>query len=194
MSFREPGKIEIGLTNFFTYRLFAPQAKKYVNSLDLSGAEKVLDYGSGNGAVTRFLARRVQCSGSDNESGGEVVCVDISREWQRVIRKKLQKYTNIRYFHGTLGEFTASGNERGSFDAVFIHYMLHDIPKEERQGKLVLLSELLKSGGRLFIKEPVKIAHGIPADEIRMMCMKAGFTEVEGDAGKKDFQGVFVQQ
>ncbi len=184
MGFHEPSGLEIGLTNFFTYRLFAPRARKYVNSLGLNGDEKLLDYGSGNGAVTRFLARRLQ-------EGGHITCVDLSEKWQKVIRKKLGGFTNIDFFQGSIGDFAASDGKRSSFDAVFVHYVLHDIPTEERQGKVVMLAEFLRPGGKFFIKEPTKSSHGIPGDEVKELFKAAEMNQKEINEKKNTLTGVF---
>jgi SAM-dependent methyltransferase len=188
MSFKEPGAIETALTNVLTYTFSASSSRRYVQSLDLSGIKGVLDYGSGNGAVSRFLAERLR------EEGGHLTCLDISAEWQRIIRKKLTAYSNVDFFQGTIGDFAAAREGGPLYDAGFIHFMLHDIPKEERQGNLITLSGLLRSGGKLFVKEPVKESHGIPPEEIRGLCSAAGLAETEGRVKKNIYEGVFIKK
>ena len=188
MSFKEPGAIETALTNVLTYTFSGVSSRRYIESLDLSGIKLVLDYGSGNGAISRFLAGRLR------EKGGHLTCIDISVEWQRIIRKKLAAYENVDFFRGTIGDFAASREGGTLYDAGFIHFMLHDIPKEERQGNLITLSGLLRSGGKLFVKEPVKESHGIPPEEIRGLCSATGFTETEAKVKGKVYEGEFIKK
>ena len=128
------------------------------------------------------------------EKGGHLTCIDISAVWQRIIRKKLAAYSNVDFFQGTIADFAASAAGGTLYDAGFVHFMLHDIPEEERQGHLMRLSGLIRSGGKLFVREPVKESHGIPQEEIRRLCSLAGFTETDGKVKKNIYDGVCTKE
>jgi hypothetical protein len=48
---------------------------------------------------------------------------------------------------------------------------------------------LLRPGGKIFLREPVKESHGIPADEIDKLIEVAGFIKTSGIEKKKRFMG-----
>lgn len=184
MEFKEPGKIEVFLQNVIVYRLASPMYSGVVKELGLKGNEKVLDYGSGAGPEAKYLARALE------KGGGEVHCVDISRVWMEECKKHLRRYSNVRYHRGELKSLDL---EKNSFDCAVIHYMLHDLPEEERGVKVKVLAGLLKKGGKIYIKEPTKESHGMSADEIRAIMEAAGLKEESGTEKKSVFSGFFVR-
>ena len=156
--------------------------KGVVKKLHLNGNEKVLDYGSGAGPEAKYLAKALE------KGGGEVHCVDISRVWMEQCKKHLRRYPNVHYHWGELKSLDL---EKNSFDCAVIHYMLHDLPVEERGEKVKILAGLLKKGGKIYIKEPTKESHGMSAEEIRTIMEAAGLEEESGEEKKSFFGGFF---
>ena len=53
--------------------------------------------------------------------------------------------------------------------------------------------EVLKPGGRLWIWEPTRPSHGIPAKEVRSLMSQAGLQEVSAEEEKNSFKGIFMK-
>ncbi len=106
----EPGIIEIFLT-VASGMLFRGMYREYVDRLGLKGSEHVLDFGSGSGNPARFIAPRLA------HGGGHLTCVDISKKWMEVARKRLGKYPNVEF---KLGDIAALDIPNASYDIVFM--------------------------------------------------------------------------
>ncbi len=153
----------------------------YYKTFGLKGNEKVLDFGCGGGAGSRCLANLL----SEN---GYLTCIDVSRYWITKARKRLEKYSNVE---------CKSGDIRGldipdaSFDVISTIHVVHDIAPAERQDIVKILSQKLKAGGLLFIREPIKESHGMPVDEIRALLSDAGLREIEHKQTKSEYMGKY---
>ena len=78
----EPSKLEICLT-LGIGAIIAPFYRSYVETLPLQDNEKVLDFGSGSGILSRHIASHLE------RGGGHLTCVDISSRWMKVARYTL---------------------------------------------------------------------------------------------------------
>ncbi len=161
--------------------------RSYVESLGLKGNERVLEYGSGTGAASRHIAPILQ------KKNGHLTCVDISTVFMGSVKKKVSKYPNVDFM---LGDIRILDIKSGSYDVVFMHYVLHDIPEGRRQENVGILASKLKNGGRICIREPTGEKHGMPAEEIKRIMTYAGLKEVSSGSGKRTlggttFYGVF---
>jgi len=165
----EPSSVEVGITVLLGYTL-TRSYKRYVDSFGLTGNERVLDYGSGSGRISRHIAQRL------SQDHGHLTCVDVSRVWMDTIRKRLQKYPNVDF---QLGDIDTLGLPDASYDVGVMHFVLHHIDSSVRQKKIDALSRTLKIGGRLFVREPTRVEHGTPVDEIRQVLAAAGLHERE---------------
>jgi ubiquinone/menaquinone biosynthesis C-methylase UbiE len=141
--------------------------RKYAESFDLKGDERILDFGGGTGALARHVARRL-------DKGGSVTVVDESEGWIDIGRKRLRKYRNIQFI---VGSHEVLLEMKKSFDVITIHFMLHEIDEDRRQSAAAALAEALKPGGVLYIREPINRHHGMPPAEIRALMLGAGLTE-----------------
>ena len=54
-----------------------------------------------------------------------------------------------------------------------------------------VLSQKLKEGGLLFIREPIKKSHGMPVEEIRALLSDAGLNELEHKETKSEYIGKY---
>jgi ubiquinone/menaquinone biosynthesis C-methylase UbiE len=140
---------------------------RFIRTFELDGTENVLDFGCGGGvgskAVLKYLNR-----------DGHLTCLDTSKYWINVIRKRLQKHKNVSIMLGDIRELEIP---RSTFDLAFMVYVLHDIDQKIRQDTTIALGQKLKQNGRLFIAEPTESRHGIPIKEIQTLFEKAGFIE-----------------
>jgi ubiquinone/menaquinone biosynthesis C-methylase UbiE len=153
--------------------------RKYAATFDLKGDERVLDFGGGTGALARHVAKRL-------DKGGSVTVVDISEGWVKAGRKRLRRIRNIEFIVGS-HEVLLAMKER--FDAITIHYMLHEIDEEKRGSAAAALAGALKPGGVLYIREPIGRHEGIPPAEVRTLLQGAGLAEVTANEGESWIDG-----
>lgn len=172
----EPGIIEIFLTVVLG-TLFGSMYKEYVDRLGLKGSERVLDFGSGSGNLARFIAPRLA------QGGGHLTCVDISKKWMGVARRRQGKYPNVDF---KLGDIATLDIPNASCDVAFIHFVFHDIDAAERPRITRNLVPKLKDDGTLFIREPMRF---ISRDEIRQLMRQNGLEEVESRVAEIKTQG-----
>jgi ubiquinone/menaquinone biosynthesis C-methylase UbiE len=149
----------------------------YVKSLGLTGRERVLDFGSGSGNPAVFLAPILE------KGGGELVCMDVSAKWQDVCRRRLQGHKNIAF---KLGEIGALNFEAASFDVVFSHFALHELPAAEQPAAIRHFARILRPGGKVFLREPAQF---MDPTAIRPLFAVAGLTEVSSRLTRIRSQG-----
>jgi len=145
------------------------------------GDEEVLDFGCGGGVSTRSIAAELT-------RGGSVTGVDISSYFSERARRRVARYPSARILSG---EITQLDLPRQSFDLISIIHVLHDIPRAKRSATVQALGVLLKPNGRLWIWEPTRLSHGMPAEEIRGLMEEAGLREVSAEVRGNAFKGVF---
>lgn len=150
----------------------------YLETLNLRGDERLLELGCGVGAVTKHLARLVP--------RGRITAVDTSEYWSAVARKRLKCRGRITVLTGDVRTLDLPPE---TFDAVLIHFVLHDIPAPDRADLLSTVATLLVFGGTLYLREPTRSSHGIPTEEIRELLSGAGFEEVRGLATRSRLAG-----
>jgi ubiquinone/menaquinone biosynthesis C-methylase UbiE len=145
------------------------------------GDEEVLDFGCGGGAGTRSIATELT-------RGGSVTGVEISSYFSDRARQRVDRYPNARILHGEISELDLPPR---SFDLVSIIHVIHDIPRARRSATVQALGSLLKPAGRLWIWEPTRPSHGMPAEEVRSLMEEAGLREVSAQVQGNAFKGVF---
>jgi SAM-dependent methyltransferase len=161
----DPSGMEVFLTRLFG-TLGSSVYRDYVRRLGLKGNERVLDFGSGSGVCSRHLAQALQ-------RGGYLTCVDISPVWVRVCQRTLRRYSNVDYHLGPVDTLPIPDH---GYDAVFIHFVLHDIPAADRPAIMRCLAAKPANGGRVFVREPYG-PEGIAVDELRVLMTSAGLRE-----------------
>ncbi|MBS3819409.1 class I SAM-dependent methyltransferase [bacterium] len=175
MSITTPSKTSVLLHEFFWLTLMRGYYRRYVQSFHLKGDEKVLDFGCGPGSTAKFIA------GILEKSGGELTCIDLSETWIERSKKHLSSFSNVDYYAGDIRHWDKKDSY---FDAVTIHFILHDIDRSERVDVLKTLAEKMKIGARLFIREPTKKDHGMRPEEIRDLMAKSGLEETRSQETK----------
>jgi ubiquinone/menaquinone biosynthesis C-methylase UbiE len=143
----EPSEIEIGINLGLGLTLLSPYYLSFVNSIGLTGNERVLDFGSGSGICSRHIAHQL------SRRGGRLDCVDVSSRWMRTNQRTLKHYDNVNYFLGDLGDLNL---EMKAYDVIVSHFVLHEIPLVEIPGLLHTFSRLLNTRGRVIFREPMR--------------------------------------
>jgi ubiquinone/menaquinone biosynthesis C-methylase UbiE len=167
MDFQNPSKLYLLHDWLVAHGVGAGLYARFARSAGLHGNERVLEIGSGTGALSKFLLPQLQL-------GGSLVCVDTSAAMVSIARRRLQRWPKVEFLVGDLAEV---GLADESFDAVFIHLMLHEVPAEARPGLLQTLVAKLKPGGVVFVREPTARRHGMPVEEIERLLREAGLQE-----------------
>ena len=153
----------------------------YFKTFGLKGNESVLDFGCGGGTGSRCLANLL-------DKDGHLACIDVSRYWIEKARRRLGKYPNIECKAGDIRELDIPDS---SFDVISTIHVIHDVPPPERQSIVKALSQKLKAGGLLFIREPIKKSHGMPVEEIRALLSDADLSELEHKETKSEYMGKY---
>ena len=187
LSTYEPPPLEIKITLTLGLTVLSPYYRHFVRELNLRGDEHVLDFGSGSGICSRHIAARLR------RGGGQLACVDISHNWMKVIRKTLRRYNNVSYH---LGHLTEVDLPDSTFDMVVIHFVLHDIPENERLCVLHSLARKLKPEGRLIAREPQ--GEGLSLIDLQNLADAARLHKVALDSRKivigSVYDGCFTKQ
>jgi len=167
MDFENPDFLFVLVDGRLVPRLFPFFYRRYADTIELRGDESVLDFGAGSGGIAMHLAPRLK-------DGGSVTCVDICPPLIRIAEKRLRRYSNARCLLGRIGTHAL---DPGSFDRIVIHNALHDIAEGERKDTVAELARVLKVGGKLYLREPMKPSHGATPDEIRALMNGVGLGE-----------------
>ena len=90
MSFENPSALELFGDRWLNGGLFIGWYREHVEQLGLKGTEKILDFGCGSGHFARFAAKKLK-------KGGQITCLDTSKAWLEIARKKLNKTSGIHF-------------------------------------------------------------------------------------------------
>jgi ubiquinone/menaquinone biosynthesis C-methylase UbiE len=142
----EPNDLEIGITLGLGLTLLSPYYLSFVNTIGLTGKERVLEFGSGSGICSRHIAHRL------THRGGRLDCIDVSSRWMKTIQRTLRRYENVNYYLGNLDDLDL---EMKSYDLIVSHYALHKVPIAELSHHLFSFSRLLNTRGRVVFREPM---------------------------------------
>lgn len=188
MDFQRIGPLERFLEALFWNGLRAPYNRAFARGLGFKGHEQVLEFGSGSGSISRHLAPLLS-------RGGSLVCVDVSHGLMEIARRRLGRHANVEFHEGDLLRLRLKPS---SFDAVVVHFTLHDIPAKERAPLVRRMAELLKRGGLLFVREPTREDHGMSPGEVRGLARSASLKEVSSFTGRRTggkpfFSAVFAK-
>jgi ubiquinone/menaquinone biosynthesis C-methylase UbiE len=179
----EPTRLVIFLTRLAFLLCGRSVYQAFADRLPLDGGERVLDFGCGMGTVAYYVAKKLP--------HGLLTCLDISERWLNACRKTLRSYGNITF----LQESMLLANE--SFDVVYCHFVLHDIPESELERVITALARSIKPGGVLVFREPLNETKKLSVIkrlvEQNMLCHKdSRITDVPimGNA----FESVYIKQ
>ena len=153
----------------------------YFRTFGLKGNERVLDFGCGGGAGSRCLVNFLG-------KGGHLTCVDVSSYWIAKAKKRLDRYSNVECKSGAIRELDIPDC---SFDVISVIHVIHDIAPAGRQDIVKTLSQKLKAGNLLFIRERIGKSHGMPVEEMRALLSEAGLKEIEHKETKSEYMGIY---
>ena len=180
MSITDPSKTSIRVHELFWLKLMKGYYRKFVESFDLKGDEMVLDFGCGPGAASKFIAQILE------KEGGKLICLDLSKTWIERAKKHLSRFSNVEYYAEDIRKWEEKNDY---FDAVAIHFMLHDIDKSEKQEVVRALAKKMKKDAELFIREPTKESHGMHPQEIKELMLRNGLKKIESKTTKSLMMG-----
>ncbi len=140
----EPAISELLLTKLVFWFFGKSIYRKFAERLPLHESENVLDFGCGMGTVAFYAAKRLP--------DGVLVCADISQRWLKACKKTLRRYANISYVH-----YKKDASELGeeTYDILYCHFVLHDIPEAELMILIPAFAAYLKIGGMFIFREPM---------------------------------------
>jgi SAM-dependent methyltransferase len=159
--------------------------RSYARSFDqlqLEGDERVLEMGVGGGQAARVLLPRIP--------RGHYTGVDTDPWWVERARRNLRSFPNVEVLLGDVRDLPLVLE---SFDLAVVHIALHDVPGPDRSPIVERLAHLLRPGGRLFIKEPTKEGHGMPASEIWDLAEGVGLKEARKRSDHTRWLGPLVE-
>ena len=161
-----------GSLNLYMQQALRPISKRYlyasyVNELPLKNNDRILEFGSGIGAMAELLAKKLD--------DGQLTCIDISNRYLSLAQRNLKDYPNVSFLKGRLVDVELNDDV---FDAVNVHFVLHDVPESNRSVILHQMFTILRPGGKVFIREPLKKSHGMSVDEIKDLFSNAGFCPI----------------
>jgi ubiquinone/menaquinone biosynthesis C-methylase UbiE len=155
----------------------------YIRSFGLRGDEKILDFGCGGGTGSKCLLKFL-------DKNGHLTCVDTSDYWINRAKKRLSKFTNVELIAGDIRELPIPNH---TFDIITLMHVLHDIEPAGRQSVVNSLAQKLKRDGSLFIREPIRISHGIAVNELKSLLKNADFWELNHEQNKTEYQGRYLK-
>jgi tRNA A58 N-methylase Trm61 len=189
MDCRKPPLVQIIkeelIGNIVRSRTYYPS---YARSLGFSGFERVIEFGSGGGLLSRPLARILQPDGS-------LTCIESSQYWMTKAQSRLHAFPNIAFL---CGDVTRQNLPQDHFDAVVIHFALGRVEVPEQIDVISALARALRPEGRLYIREPMSPGGGIELDTIRTLMTDAGLREQHATSIRTWFyrtisDGIFVK-
>ncbi len=148
------------------------------------GRRTLLDFGSGWGENTRRIAKRLN-------QGGRVTALDVSKQWQEVLQKKVVGMKNVDLINADIRNAGLPGS---SYDVIVIDHVLHDIPRSERSVIVNEIVKTLRTHGFLQLCEPTRPRHGISIDEIRALMTEHGLTEASPRTEKNMFSARYYKR
>jgi Methylase involved in ubiquinone/menaquinone biosynthesis len=135
----------------------------------------------GSGICSKCMAEKL--------TKGQLTCIDISSRWLDVARKRLNHYPNTKLLQGYIADLNLKPD---FFDLVIIHFVIHDIPKQERKQILDALKMALRPRGRLVIREPLSQKHSMQAEALHNLLTGCGFKRISLTTSKIRFIGNVV--
>lgn len=160
----DPTTFDVVTTRLLGRTLLRPFWRGWVRRLQLQRGERVLDFGSGSGQLSRRLALAVGPT-------GKVSCLDVSSRWLEVAREEAGDLAWVDFHLGDLDSLPPS-----AYDVVHLHYVLHDIPPAYRGAVCTALRERLRPGGRLVLREPLYYLM-LDTEELLALTKRVGFEQ-----------------
>jgi SAM-dependent methyltransferase len=160
----------ISLTPRFTQQSFY---RAYAKSLELKGGEHVIDFGCGDGKLSKQIAPHLP--------NGYLTCIDIDVHKIASAKKRLNAFGNVDIVHEDIRKLPKPNQ---TYDIVVAQMVFHDLTPQNREETIKSLSTWLDEGAVLYVREPFEC---IDVDELRQQLKKAGFKETNSTLVKVPF-------
>ena len=148
---------------------------KFINELNLSVGNKVLDMGCGTGNITKYVADIV---GSD----GQVVGIDPDVARIKIAKEKYKEVNNLQFHVGSSVTGFPHDNEP-YYDVHISTAAFHWVPNEEKPIYIQKAYESLKPGGRLAISCPELVPNVHVKISDRYPLTQDGYCKIIQDVG-----------
>ncbi len=176
----DPGTLDVLTTRLLGRTLLRPFWRGWVGRLGIQSGERVLDFGSGSGQLSRRLALAVGPT-------GHVTCLDVSTRWLELARRELSDLEWVSFHLGSPEQV-----DRAAYDLVHVHYVLHDLPRVTRGDILAILMGRLREGARLAVREPLYYGT-LDVDELLALTERLGLELLSGPARRWWLAGPVVE-
>jgi len=174
------------LEDFLVRNLAYFNYQNYVSRINLKDNERVLEIGCGGGNLSRFLSKAVPF--------GVLISIDYFDYWIDKAKKRLKNFKTIELVQEDILNF----KDKDYFDLIIIHYVLHDILEKEKAVKIFKRS--LKDNGRIYVREPTRIEHGVSPKHIEDLFKNEGFLKEKSKQSYsfplkgKVYEGIFRKE
>ena len=176
----DPANWDVVTTRLLGRTVLRPFWRGWVRRLGLQGGERVLDYGSGSGQLSRRLALAVGATGT-------VTCLDISPRW---LAWAAQETADLPWVDVRLG--TLAMLPPHVYDLAHVHYVLHAVPRGSRGAVVEEAVARLAPRGRLAVREPLYYGT-LHLDEVLALGARVGLRVVNGPARRWWLAGPVVE-
>lgn len=177
----EPTLLEVVITELVGNTLGKSYYRKLIKELSINAEDKVLDYCSGSGIISKEIAKYLK--------NGQLVYADVSEKWLMHAAKKLMHCKNSKAERIQNFQSFISG---GDYDIILVHFALHDFPDEYQQLIVNQLIKNLKPSGRIYFREPLGSSHGIEMHELANILEQTKKLSYEYKIEKNRFVGKYV--
>lgn len=164
-----------------TLGLYNSLIKKIIADMEIKPEDKILDMGAGTGKNELLMHRYLS-------NDGHITACEISTEMKKQFNKKCGRYENIIL---TVLRIERPLPFRDAFDKVFLSFVIHGFPQDQRVLILQNAFNALKPEGRLFIFDWNEFS----LDEAGLlMCLFMNHIECEEakDFIRRDFTSVLL--
>jgi len=154
------------------------QKKLAVDYLQLESDSKVLDIGTGTGAIIPHLAKKI---GQD----GRVIGIDFSEKMIETANKRIEKQGIASKAKAAVADGTDMPFPDGHFDAIIATFAFTSFPEPEKAIKEC--ARVLRPGGRFSILDtgkPVGKKHQFRYRYLKTVMWRAGYTNIALDIPK----------
>ncbi len=141
--------------------------KEYLNSFKIKGNEAILEFGCGEGDLSKGIVKKL-------DKGGYLTCSDISDLSLKELKTTLRRYDNINYCFGDIRKMNM---DYKIYDKIILNSILEFIPKDERLSYVKFLLLLLKPKGKFFVRQSISTHEGISSTEVRKIMRQAKMIE-----------------
>jgi ubiquinone/menaquinone biosynthesis C-methylase UbiE len=163
-------------SSFYGRTLYAKQ-REYS---DFKGNESILDFGSGPGHVSKRIIDYITPNGT-------LTCLDVSKEFLKICRKKLKNYSNVTFLFGDIRNLEIPSK---TYDLIYINFVLHHVNEEIRMEIADKLIDILKPGGKIIILEFPGKNHGLTEEKLQKLFRS---DKIEGNLMFENKNGIVYQ-